>query len=95
MIARQARAGRDAVDLPRRRGGLGRPHRRPRTRRGTPALARIAVRRWVAATGLDHPIDAAAVQRILDVAAGDARGRRRERGWEVRRTDSRLRLERR
>lgn len=58
------------------------------------ALARVAVRRWVASVaGFDHPVDSAAVQRILDVAAGRARAADVAGDWEVRRTESRLRLE--
>jgi tRNA(Ile)-lysidine synthase len=96
VIARQAELVRDAVDLLAAHAELLDPTDARALRVAPPALARIAVRRWVAhELGLDHPVDAAAVQRILDVAAGDARGADVAKGWQVRRTDSRLRLERR
>jgi hypothetical protein len=57
-----------------------------------PAVARRAVRRWLA-HGQDHPPDAATVERVLAVAHGvakatDAGGNRR-----VARTNNVLRLE--
>ncbi|MGY6502508.1 MAG: tRNA lysidine(34) synthetase TilS [Acidimicrobiales bacterium] len=57
------------------------------------ALARVAVRRWITdETGLGHPVDGAAVERVLAVARGTARGADVVEGWSVRRTDGRLRL---
>jgi tRNA(Ile)-lysidine synthase len=58
-------------------------------------LARVAVRRWIAAeTDLGHPVDAAAVGRVLDVARMDARAADVTDGWRVERTGGRLRLTR-
>ena len=43
-----------------------------------PALARRAIRAWLwRGIGGDHPVDAAAVDRVLAVARHDAAGRRR------------------
>lgn len=57
-------------------------------------LARRAVRRWLRAeTGSVHPPDAATVARVLEVAAGAARGTDVGGGWQVRRTAGRLRLQ--
>jgi tRNA(Ile)-lysidine synthase len=56
-------------------------------------LAASAVRRWwVETTGLGLPPDAAAVSRVLDVAAGSAVGCDVVAGWSVRRRAGRLRL---
>jgi tRNA(Ile)-lysidine synthase len=58
-------------------------------------LARVAVRRWIAAeTDLGHPVDAAAVGRVLDVARLDAKAADVTDGWRVERTGGRLRLTR-
>jgi tRNA(Ile)-lysidine synthase len=56
------------------------------------ALARRAVRRWLAA-GCDHPPDGAAVERVLAVARGEARATDVGAGRRVARTGQRLRLE--
>ncbi|HUR23127.1 MAG TPA: tRNA lysidine(34) synthetase TilS [Acidimicrobiales bacterium] len=58
-----------------------------------PALARRAVRRWLT-EGLDHPPDAATVERVLAVAHGMARGTDVGAGRRVARTRNVLRLER-
>jgi tRNA(Ile)-lysidine synthase len=55
-----------------------------------PALGRRAVRAWL---GGAHPPDAATVERVLDVARGEARGTEVGGGRRVRRTAGRLRLE--
>jgi tRNA(Ile)-lysidine synthase len=57
-----------------------------------PALARRAVRRWLS-DGHPHPPDAAAVERVLAVARGDARGTDVGGGRRVARTRNVLRLE--
>ena len=58
-----------------------------------PALAATAVRSWWrSTTGLDHPPDAAAVARVVAVAAGSAKACDVVAGWSVRRTAGRLRL---
>lgn len=57
-------------------------------------LARRAIRAWLrAGTGGEHPVDAATVDRVLAVAAGRAVAAEVGRGWCVRRTQGRLRLE--
>ena len=53
-------------------------------------LGRRAVRRWLSA-GCDHPPDAAAVDRVLAVARGEARAADVGGGRRVARTDQRLR----
>lgn len=59
------------------------------------SLARVAVRGWIAAeTDLDHPVDAAAVGRVLAVARLEARAADVAEGWRVERTGGRMRLSR-
>lgn len=55
-------------------------------------VARMAVRRWLAPQ-LGHPPDAAAVERVLQVAAGQARACQVAGGLTVARTGGRLRVE--
>ncbi|MCB0976849.1 MAG: tRNA lysidine(34) synthetase TilS [Acidimicrobiales bacterium] len=59
------------------------------------AVARTAVRLWLIESGVGdgHPPDSGAVQRVLDVAAGDVRATEVAGGWRVARTAGRLRLE--
>jgi tRNA(Ile)-lysidine synthase len=59
-----------------------------------PALAHRALRAWLRATDPDeaHPPEAAAVGRVLAVARGDAVGTDVGGGWQVRRSQGRLRL---
>ncbi|MGB3410342.1 MAG: tRNA lysidine(34) synthetase TilS [Microthrixaceae bacterium] len=58
-----------------------------------PTLGAAVIRRWwLEATKLDHPPDAAAIARILDVAAGRIPGCDVLRGWSVRRSKGRLAL---
>ncbi|MCB9371727.1 MAG: tRNA lysidine(34) synthetase TilS [Microthrixaceae bacterium] len=58
------------------------------------ALARLAVRAWLAGgPAAEHPPDAATVERVLAVARGDARAADAGGGWRVARTGGRLRLE--
>lgn len=94
IVARQAALTRDAVDHLAELADALDPTDARALRHAPPSLARIAVRRWVQATaGLAHPIDLAAVDRVLDVANGRAKAADVTAGWQVRRTDSRLRLE--
>ena len=52
-----------------------------------PAIAAIALQRWVREeTGDDHPIDAASVQRVLDVVNGNAKAAEVSGGWRVSRS---------
>ena len=59
-------------------------------------LARVAVRHWLVehrpGSAGEHPPDAAAVERVLAVARGEATGTEVGGGWSVKRTDWRLRL---
>jgi tRNA(Ile)-lysidine synthase len=96
IIARQARLVRDVVDRLDAEAAWVDPTDAKALAVAPVAVARVAVRRWIQdATGHEHPIGAAAVQRVLDVAAGRVRAADVSGGWEVRRTESRLRLERR
>jgi tRNA(Ile)-lysidine synthase len=55
------------------------------------ALARWAVRRWLRAqTASEHPPSAAAIDRVLAVARGDAVATEIEGGWRVSRSHNRL-----
>lgn len=57
------------------------------------ALARVAIRQWVmVTTGLGHPPSQAAVERILSVAQGEAKGTELTGGWRVVRRSQRLHL---
>jgi tRNA(Ile)-lysidine synthase len=58
-----------------------------------PALARRAVRAWLAGPGEAYPPDAATVERVLAVARGESRGTEVGGRRRVRRTAGRLRLE--
>ncbi len=58
-----------------------------------PTLAAAVIRRWwLETTRLDHPPDAAAIARILEVAGGRVPGCDVLRGWSVRRSKGRLTL---
>ena len=57
------------------------------------ALARRAVRRWLVEAAPPYPPDAAAVERVLDVARGSSRATEVGGGRRVARTGGRLRLE--
>lgn len=95
VLARQADLVREALDHLHHAAGQVDPTDAAAVASAPPALARLALRRWVAAgTDLDHPLDAAAVERALAVAAGDARAADLLGGWRVARTRGRLRLER-
>jgi tRNA(Ile)-lysidine synthase len=58
-----------------------------------PAVARWALRAWIRhETASEHPVDAAALERALLVARGEARATEVD-GWRLARTAGRLRLE--
>jgi tRNA(Ile)-lysidine synthase len=60
-----------------------------------PAIARRAVRAWLwRAMGGDHPVDLAAVDRVLDVARHGARAADVQDGWRVFRSEGKLQLDR-
>ena len=54
-------------------------------------IASLAIQRWVRAeTGDEHPIDAASIARVLDVANGTAKAAEVTGGWRVSRSQQRL-----
>ena len=60
-----------------------------------PALARRAVRAWLwRAMGGDHPVDLAAVDRVLAVARHEAGSADVQQGWRVTRAEGRLHVDR-
>ncbi|MFP4513179.1 MAG: hypothetical protein ACLFRV_09580, partial [Acidimicrobiales bacterium] len=94
LVARQAELVRDAVDHLDAEAATLDPTDARALASAPVALARVAIRRWVRdVAGLEHPVDSAAVQRVLEVATGAARAADVTDGWQVRRSDSRLRLE--
>lgn len=94
VIARQAALLREAADHLAQEAAALDPTDAKALVAAPAVLARLAVRAWIRhETGAEHPIGAAAVDRVLEVAAGRAVGADLVGGWHVRRTDSRLRLE--
>lgn len=64
-------------------------------RAAEPAIARRAVRAWLwRVMGGDHPVDLAAVDRVLEVAHDGARATDVQDGWRVVRSEGRMILER-
>jgi tRNA(Ile)-lysidine synthase len=62
-------------------------------RAAEPALARRALRSWLwRGMGTDHPVDAAAVDRVLAVAHHTSRAADVQGGWRVERSDGHLHL---
>ena len=60
-----------------------------------PALVRRALRAWLwRGMGADHPVDAAAIDRVLAVVRHDSRAADVQGGWRVVRTEGRLTLDR-
>jgi len=60
-----------------------------------PAIARRAVRAWLwRGMGGDHPVDLAAVDRVLAVARNQATAAEVQGGWRVFRSEGRLHLDR-
>ncbi|QGG96504.1 tRNA lysidine(34) synthetase TilS [Actinomarinicola tropica] len=93
VLARQAVHLRDAADHLAGEAAAIDPTDARAVGAAPPVLARIAVRRWVAeATDLGHPLDAAAVDRVLAVARLEARAADLLGGWRVARRAGRLRL---
>lgn len=95
VVARQADVVREAIDhLHGEAAALDATDARALAA-APPALARLALRRWIGeATGAGHPVDAAAVERALAVATGQNRSADLLGGWRVARTDGRLRVQR-
>jgi tRNA(Ile)-lysidine synthase len=97
VIARQAELVRADTDLLDELAGTLDPCDARALAAAPPALARRAVRRWLRTDGPGgaerYPPDAAAVERVLAVARGEAAACEVTRGWRVARTARRLRLE--
>jgi tRNA(Ile)-lysidine synthase len=65
----------------------------PALRAAEPALVRRALRSWLwRGMGTDHPVDAAAVDRVLGVVQHASRAADVQGGWRVERSEGRLRL---
>jgi tRNA(Ile)-lysidine synthase len=96
ILARQAELAAEAVEaLDAVAAGLD-PTDARAVAAAPPAIGRWALRGWIrSTTGADHPLDAAAVDRALEVARGGARAAELGGGWRIARTERRLRLERR
>lgn len=100
VLARQAELLAEASDLLVELAATIDPTDAAALRTAPPALARLAVRSWLRATGgggggggEGHPPDSATVARVLDVAAGRSAATEVGSGWRVSRTAGRLRLE--
>jgi tRNA(Ile)-lysidine synthase len=95
VLARQAEImGEESDLLDRLAAGLD-PADTRSLQEAEPALARRAVRAWLwRGMGGDHPVDAAAVDRVLAVVAHRARAAELPGGWRVTRVDGRLALHR-
>ena len=89
VIARQAAHLRDDADLLDDLGAALDPTDARALAAAPVALARRAVRRWLAT---DHPPDAATVERVLAVARGEARACETADGRRVERSQQKLRL---
>lgn len=95
VLARQAELVREAVDHLRAESAAIDPTDAAAVAAAPPALARIALRTWIASeTGQEHPVDAAAADRALAVARGDSPRADLLGGWRIARTAGRLRVER-
>ena len=92
ILARQAEILRDEADVLDVLAARIDPTDAQSLMKSPPALARRAVRRWLT-NGLDHPPDAATVERVLAVAHGMAKGTDVGAGRRVARTRNVLRLE--
>jgi tRNA(Ile)-lysidine synthase len=93
VLARQAELLAADADLVASLASAVDPTDAPSLRAQPPSIARAAVRAWLR-TALDgRPPDAAAVQRVLDVAAGRAVATEVATGLRVARTAGRLRIE--
>lgn len=58
-----------------------------------PVLAQVRIRDWLRTeTSMEHPVDHASVQRVLDVVHGIHKGTEVVGGWRVSRTSGRLRV---
>lgn len=90
VLARQADLLADDADLLDTLAGAIDPTDAAALRNAPPALARRAVRRWLADP---YPPDAAAVERVLAVARGEVRACEVDGGRRVARTTGRLRVE--
>ncbi|MDQ6697201.1 MAG: tRNA lysidine(34) synthetase TilS [Actinomycetota bacterium] len=94
VIARQAELLAEASDLLAELASEVDPTDALSLHQASPALARVAIRRWLRSAGQGHPPSGATVARVLDVAASRIRATDVGGGWHVARTAGRLRLER-
>jgi hypothetical protein len=93
VLARQADLVREGADVVAASAASIDPTDARALAEAPPALARVAVRRWIAeATDLGHPVDSAAIARVLAVADMSAKAADLAEGWRVERTGGRLRL---
>lgn len=93
LLVRSAAHARDAVSALGARADLLDPTDAKSLAASPPAIAGLAVQRWVrTATGDDHPIDSAAVARVLQVASGSVIAAEVQGGWRVSRSAQRLSL---
>lgn len=91
LLVRSAAHARDAASALETRADLLDPTDAKALSSSPPAIAGIAVQRWVrATTGDDHPIDSAAVGRILQVASGAVIAAEVAGGWRISRSNQRL-----
>lgn len=94
VLARQAELFADIADYLAEAGAALDPTDAGALAAAPPALARVSLRSWIReTTGASHPVDAASISRVLDVAAGRHRATELPGGWRVARTARRLRLE--
>lgn len=94
VMARQAELLREVVDLLDVLSDVIDPTDAKALTESEPALARVAVRRWLRPTnGEQHPPDKATIDRVLDVASGKIKATDVGCGRRVARTAGRLRLE--
>ncbi len=93
VLARQARLLAEENELLDRLAGALDPTDTRALQAAEPALVRRALRTWLwQGMGGDHPVDAAAIDRVLAVVAHESQATDVTAGWRVVRTDGRLRL---
>lgn len=93
LLARSAAHARDAASALGAQAAEVDPTDAKQLQLVAPAIAAIALQRWVRdETGDDYPIDAASVQRVLNVANGHAKAAEVSGGWRVSRSKQMLRI---
>lgn len=94
LLCRQTRHLRDVADLLDQLSDALDPNDAKAVTAAPRALATVALRRWITAeTGAEHPVDSAAIERVLAVAAGVNLAAEIPGGHRVARTAQRLRIE--